>query len=126
MAQEVNVAILYVPCGSEEEAAGIATQLLVEGLIACGNIVQSRSLHLWEGSLADEKEHILLCKTTNQAKEAAQQRIEELHSYDVPCIISVGPASVNGAYSEWVISMVSAGAGTTVEMANSARNEAER
>ena len=106
MVKTADIIVLYVPCGSEDEAANIAAILISEGLIACGNIMVSRSLYNWHNSLVDEKEHILLCKTTQQAVESAQARIEQLHSYDTPCIISVEPASVNAAYAAWVSDQV--------------------
>jgi periplasmic divalent cation tolerance protein len=108
MGKSGEVALLYVPCGSEEEARNIAATLVQEGLIACGNIVVSRSLYTWQDRLVDETEHILLCKTTQAAALSARSRIEQLHSYDIPCIISVDPASVNAAYARWVSEQVTA------------------
>ena len=106
MGKPGEVALLYVPCGSEEEARNIASTLVQEGVIACGNIVVSRSLYTWQDRLVDETEHILLCKTTRAAVVSARRRIEQLHSYDIPCIISVEPASVNAAYARWVSEQV--------------------
>jgi periplasmic divalent cation tolerance protein len=113
-----EIAILYVPCGSEEEARRIAAALIQERFIACANIVISRSLYMWEGMLADEQEHILFCKTAVAAVEAAQARIEQLHSYDVPCIVSWKPQSVNGRYAEWVLSQVDASTVVSTASAN--------
>lgn len=102
MMESGKVSILYVPCGSDEEAVRIATALINEKLVACGNIVASRSLYYWEGKIADEVEQILLCKTTEDKVEAARERISQLHSYEIPCIIEVEAASANSAYARWV------------------------
>ncbi|MGA7732713.1 MAG: divalent-cation tolerance protein CutA [Chloroflexia bacterium] len=118
-----EIAILYVPCGSEEEAVRIATTLIREALIACANIVASRSLYLWQDGLADETEHILLCKTAREAVEPARARIEQLHSYDLPCIIAVEPASVNSDYARWVLGQLSVRPGLVAQGANRTHGE---
>jgi periplasmic divalent cation tolerance protein len=123
MPQPAQISILYVPCASEQEAVRIATTLIRETLIACANIVASRSLYLWQDGLADETEHILLCKTTVEAVEPARARIEQLHSYDLPCIVAVEPASVNAEYARWVLGQVSAQPGLIAQGANSIRDE---
>jgi periplasmic divalent cation tolerance protein len=98
---------LYVPCGSEEEAAALARELLSERLIACGNIYPSRSLYIWDGALADDTEYVLFAKTTIFRAATAALRIEELHSYEVPCVVTLAPAAANLAYSRWVAGQVS-------------------
>ncbi len=107
MSQSEEVVILYVPCGSEEEAARITSVLIEEGLIACGNIYSSRSLYRWQGKVADEAEYVLFAKTTPARANNAVRRIEQLHSYEVPCIATLKPASVNKAYAQWVSGEVS-------------------
>jgi periplasmic divalent cation tolerance protein len=97
-----QIAILYIPCGSEEEARTITETLLNEGLIACGNIYTSRSLYRWQGNLVDELEYVLFAKTTLQRAPQAELRVSELHSYSTPCIVTLRPESVNSSYSEWV------------------------
>jgi periplasmic divalent cation tolerance protein len=106
--QDAGLALIYVPCGSEEEAVTIARTLLEEGLIACGNIYPSRSIYRWEGAIADEREFLLLCKTARSRTYAAQRRIEQLHSYEIPCILTFAPETVNAPYLSWVNGEVSA------------------
>lgn len=100
--------LLYVPCGSEEEAASIASALLSEHLIACANMYTSRSLYRWQGSIADEQEFVLICKTLASRSDAARQRIETLHSYDVPCVLEVIPAMANEAFYKWAATELTA------------------
>jgi len=118
VAQDQQLAILYVPCGSEEEAASIARALLAEGLIACGNIYPSRSLYMWEGELADATEYVLFAKTTSRRASSAAGRINEMHSYDVPCILTIVPAAANEVYSRWVAGQVSAAGETATRVTN--------
>lgn len=122
--ESAKTVILYVTCGSEEEAETIARSLCEERLIACANIYASRSIYIWKGNLTGEKEHVLFCKTTAAKAIAAEKRVRELHSYDVPCIITLAPERVNYAYEAWVAVSVSGGAsavmskGTTESAAN--------
>jgi periplasmic divalent cation tolerance protein len=106
MSYEPEVAIVYIPCGSEEEAVRMATALIEEGLIACANVFASRSLYRWGGELADQPEYVLFCKTAATCATAAAERAAHLHSYDVPCIITLKPQAVNEEYATWVQSQV--------------------
>jgi periplasmic divalent cation tolerance protein len=101
--------MLYVPCGSEDEAIRLARGLIEKRLIACANVYESRSLYRWEGKIADGREHVLICKTARSRAEAAQREIKQAHSYDIPCVIQIDPASVNHEYVKWVIGEVYAG-----------------
>jgi periplasmic divalent cation tolerance protein len=101
MAPDEQITILYVPCGSEDEAAMIASTLLAERLIACANIHASRSLYMWEGRLADEIEYILVGKTTEARAPAAEKRVGELHSYEIPCIFAIQADSAGSGYARW-------------------------
>ncbi len=94
--------MLYVPCGSETEATGIGSRLLSERLIACANVYASRSLYVWNGEMADEQEMVLVCKTLASRAAEAAALIEQIHSYDVPCILRIVPAHANGEYYRWV------------------------
>jgi len=118
MSGNSGVVLIYCPCGSEADAAGIAGELLQRRLIACANIHESRSLYFWEGTLNDEKEWVLVCKTASSRAEAAEKAIRELHTYDIPCIIRLEPLADNNAYEKWVFGEV-----TAVRPANEAAGE---
>jgi periplasmic divalent cation tolerance protein len=93
--------ILYVPCGSEKEARDIGKILVEERLVACVNIVKSESVYMWEDVLKEEPEWIILAKTLEEKADDAENRVRELHSYDLPCIIRLN-AEANGDYLDWV------------------------
>lgn len=102
-----TLVLLYVPCGTKEEAAQIGGQLVSERLIACANTFESHSIYRWEGEIKSDVETILLCKTTDLRAVAAEKRICELHSYNVPCVITITPHQVNNAYTKWAVGEVS-------------------
>jgi periplasmic divalent cation tolerance protein len=102
MATGEQLTILYVPCENEAEAARLARALLEERLVACANMWQSRSIYRWKDELKDGPETIMVLKTTPARERAARSRIRELHSYEVPCIVTLGVQHANSDYVNWV------------------------
>ncbi|MDQ3928190.1 MAG: divalent-cation tolerance protein CutA [Chloroflexota bacterium] len=100
--QADSLVLLYVPCGSEEYAAGLASRLLEERLIACANIYASRSLYNWNGKLSEEQEQVVVCKTLASRAKEAVARVKQIHSYETPCIITLVPARANDEFYTWV------------------------
>lgn len=106
--------LLYVPCDSEDEAVKIASRLLSERLIACANIYASRSLYRWQGALADETEHVLICKTLASRSTEAESLIKQIHSYDVPCILTFTSSQANDEFYRWASGEVQQAASSDV------------
>lgn len=97
------IMLLYVTCGSEDEARAIASALVEEGLAACANILPGmRSLYRWEGAVQEEGETVLLLKTDAALAERATARAVALHSYDCPCVVALPVAAGNPAFLDWV------------------------
>ncbi|MGO9414968.1 MAG: divalent-cation tolerance protein CutA, partial [Syntrophobacteraceae bacterium] len=70
---------------------------------ACANIVPGiRSIYRWKGKICDEQEFLIIIKTRTSLFEAVQKRVKELHSYEVPEIISFPVARGLPQYLEWV------------------------
>ncbi|MBV8680219.1 MAG: divalent-cation tolerance protein CutA [Aquitalea sp.] len=95
------VVICNVP--DETTATHMAHVLVQEQLAACVNILPAcRSVYRWEGRLEEAGEIPLLIKTTVQAYPPLQQRLLELHPYDVPEIIALPVQHGLPAYLTWV------------------------
>ena len=98
-----EISIVLVTAGSEEEAATIGRALIEERLGACANIVpRIRSIYRWKGKIYDEQEFLIIIKTRTSLFEAVQKRVKELHSYEVPEIVSFPVALGLPQYLEWV------------------------
>lgn len=93
---------IYITNSSKEEAKKIAKYLLDKKLIACVNIFPIDSIYKWKGKIVEEKEYVLIAKTTNNKFEKIKNEVEKIHSYDCPCIIKI-PVSSNNKYFEWIV-----------------------
>jgi periplasmic divalent cation tolerance protein len=98
--------VVLVTCGSEEEALKIANALVEEHLAACVNLVAPiRSIYRWEGKIWDEKEWLLIVKTQTERFEELEKKVESLHSYSVPEIITLPIAEGSSSYLNWLAEM---------------------
>ena len=95
--------VVFVTCGSEEEALKIARALVEEKLAACANMISPlRSIYRWEGKTWDEKEWLLIIKTQQSTFEDLAKRVKTLHSYSVPEIIALPIVEGSPAYLTWI------------------------
>lgn len=67
-------------------AREIASQLVEEQMAACANVLDCTSTCRCEGEIHEDRERLLLAKTTDDRYDALAERVRELHPYDVPCI----------------------------------------
>ena len=99
--------IVFVTCESKAQAENIAQSVVAGKLAACVNVLPGvRSCYVWEKKLMWSDEVLLLIKTTRGRFEQLQDRIKELHSYDVPEIVSVTIEDAFDKYAEWIDSSV--------------------
>ena len=96
--------IFYVVCKNKEEAKKIAKHLLSKKLIACANIFPIESLYWWQNKVIEDKEAVLICKTTENFIEV-EREIKKIHSYEIPCILNFD-VKVNKEYENWAKSVI--------------------
>ncbi|WP_413575495.1 divalent-cation tolerance protein CutA [Bdellovibrio sp. HCB290] len=97
--------IYYIPCPDKESAENIARTLLQEKLIGCANIIPGMSsMYWWEGKIESSQEVVLILKTIKgrDAGKNLQSRVQELHPYDVPCVMALNVASINDSFKNWL------------------------
>lgn len=93
----------YITVGTEDEAKRIARTLLDERLIACANILPGvTSLYRWDGRVAEDREVVLIVKTRSGLVSAMTERVQALHSYDCPCVVSLPIEDGNPAFIDWI------------------------
>jgi len=101
MAEEVLIVLTTWP---DAEGARTAARVLVEQkLAACANIVPAiESIYRWEGKIETATEVLMVLKTTIGRYPQLETRIKELHSYEVPEIVSLRVTDGLPAYLRWV------------------------
>lgn len=84
-------------------ATGIAERLVTERLAACANLLAPcTSIYHWAGKVESATEVPLLIKTTPDRYAAVEQRILELHPYELPEIVQVPLSGGLPAYLQWI------------------------
>ncbi len=97
--------LFYVPCPDKKTAEDIAQTLLIEKKIGCANVIESMtSLYWWHGEIERSDEVILVLKTLSVpgSQESFTKRIEELHPYDIPCVMTLPVLGINESYKRWL------------------------
>ena len=93
-------------CNFPPKAAEAAAKALVEEqLAACVNLLAPvTSVYRWKGETCVEQEVPLLIKTPRRLADRLQERIHELHPYEVPEVIAlpIDEACSSAAYLAWV------------------------
>lgn len=104
-----NLRLIYITTKDRDEARKIGRALVEEKLAACVNILDGmESIYRWKGHVETESECVLIAKTTYSNVGRLTKRVKELHSYDVPCTISINLAEQEGneEYLDWLIQSV--------------------
>ena len=86
-----------------ERARQIARTLVSEQLAACCNILPgATSIYSWQNGVHEESEFLILIKTSHSLLGPVEQRIRELHPYEVPEIVSMRMEEASLPYLEWM------------------------
>jgi periplasmic divalent cation tolerance protein len=99
----MKINFIYMTVGSKEEARKIGKELVTDRLAACVNILDNmNSFYVWEGELQDDTEVVMIAKTTEDRVAALIKKVESLHSYDCPCIVSLPVTGGHQPFMEWI------------------------
>ncbi|MCC5906173.1 MAG: divalent-cation tolerance protein CutA [Balneolaceae bacterium] len=104
-----NLRFVYITTKNRDEALKVASAIVEEKLAACANIIDGmESVYHWKGNIETSKECILILKTSYSNVSRLTKRVKELHSYEVPCVISINLAEQEGneEYLDWMIRSV--------------------
>ena len=99
--------LLLTTTASREEADAIANGLVSRRLAACVNIVGPvSSVYRWKGAVERSEEFLLLIKSTEAQRRSIEAAVRELHSYEVPELISFAIEDGLEAYLDWIAASV--------------------
>ena len=86
-----------------DRAVLIARTIVVQKLAACVNILpEIRSIYSWKGEICDDRECLMVIKTRRSLFPRLQERIKEMHPYEVPEIISFTIEEGFPEYLRWI------------------------
>jgi periplasmic divalent cation tolerance protein len=99
----MSIVSVYAVFASAEEAERIGRAVVDERLAACINILGPiRSVYRWQGKLETAQEVAAILKTHHWRSDALIERIAQMHSYEVPCVVSWPIDKIVGRYADWV------------------------
>ena len=94
--------IIYITAGSMEEAKSIGRKIVEERLAACVNIFPITSIFRWKGTVDEASELGIFIKTRTDKVKAVEKRVKEIHSYELPCVVSFKLDEGSEDYFKWI------------------------
>lgn len=72
-------------------------------LAACAQTWPVESCYRWQGEIADDREHLVLFKSSDAHFSALCELIRSHHSYALPAIAAVAVATAGPGYLDWLM-----------------------
>ncbi|OEJ64625.1 divalent-cation tolerance protein CutA [Magnetovibrio blakemorei] len=95
---------IYVTAPNREAALDLARTLVKERLVACANVMDGvQSVYWWEGGIVEDAEAVVVFKTQKSLVPQLTRRIQDLHSYDCPCIVALDIQDGNPDFLRWIV-----------------------
>ena len=95
--------LVLTTCASAAEAEGLAKALVERRLAACVNLVRDvMSTYRWQDAVQQERETLLVIKTTETRLAAVEQTIKERSSYELPEVVAVPVTGGSSKYLDWL------------------------
>ena len=102
--------LVLTTCASAAEAEGLAKALVERRLAACVNLVRDvMSTYRWQDAVQQERETLLVIKTTETRLAAVEQTIKECTSYELPEVVAIQIQGGSAAYLDWLRAAVKDG-----------------
>ena len=99
-----SIKFLYITCKDTPEARNIGRTIIDESLAACVNIIPGmESYYRWHGKVESANETILIVKTRASLIAPCIARINDIHSYDTPCILAIDISTGHQPYIDWLL-----------------------
>jgi periplasmic divalent cation tolerance protein len=99
--------LIFSTCSNEQEAKRLARTLVEERFAACVNVIRGvESVYRWENNVETATECLLLIKTAPERFDALRDRLQAMHSYEVPEIVAVPIVGGLDKYLAWLKAQV--------------------
>jgi periplasmic divalent cation tolerance protein len=95
--------VVLTTCGNDDDASALARTLVERRLAACVNAVsQVASTYRWKGKVEQDRETLLIIKTTASRLRAVETAIREQSKYELTEIIALPIQGGSTDYLDWV------------------------
>lgn len=98
--------IVYITTATIDEAKKIGRKLIEENYVACANIFPMTSIFKWKGSIEEANEFGIILKTRSEHLGIIESIVKEIHSYEIPCIVSFNIDNGSEEYLKWIAESV--------------------
>lgn len=98
----MKLIIVQTTCSNKDEAKNIAKVLIEKKLAACIQLSEIESFYEWKNQFCEDNEVLLSIKTKKENFKKIKSKIKELHSYDVPEILSIEIKNVSNDYKKFI------------------------
>ena len=103
----MDFAIILTTVSAVKEGESIANILVEKQLASCVNIIPNiSSVNRWEGQIQSESEVLLLIKTPKDLEAEVYREVQNVHSYDIPELITLPITNGSDAYLDWMTNSV--------------------
>jgi len=98
-----NHILIFTTVPDENQAHKISEVLVTERLVACATVGSPcQSFYWWQGSITQDKEHLLILKTRESLYSDVESRLLKIHPYQVPEIIAIPIVMGSEKYLNWI------------------------
>jgi len=99
-AESARVVLITAP--DLDTARKLARELVEARAAACANLVPGvTSIYRWQGAVQEDAEVLLVVKTSAERLAELERIVARVHPYEVPEIVALQPAAVEGHYLGW-------------------------
>lgn len=96
--------LIYITTKDIAEARKIANYLVRQRLVACCNIIPKiESIYHWKNKTEKASESAMFCKTKKSLVFKVIKEIKKMHSYDVPCVVSLEIKEGDKDFLNWIL-----------------------
>ena len=101
---DLEVVLVLTTLGADADALTFARTLVEEHLAACVNVLPPMtSVYRWRGRIEEDQERQIVVKTTRRQIAALEQRLRELHPYELPEFLVLATSGGSDPYLGWVV-----------------------
>jgi len=97
----VKISLVHITFDKKEEADSLCNLLVKERLVAGVHLYPIEAIFHWKQEIVHRDEYVAVVQSSIKIWPLLRNRIEQLHSFEVPCIMMV-EAEVNDSFGRWI------------------------